>query len=189
MNNKRAHAISPSARLNEQTHGVAAAALALLCDHLEAARAHCDAIMSATVTLGASVESGANGRTILRQNRTVSGFVADLRARELSIALRLMQAGVVAERVASLDQRCRPIAALVKSGTTVLTDAASRVAVERSDTGAFIYLADRGALPTEATILPDEITITENFIVLGVMPLADVCRFLDRALDTIDALS
>jgi hypothetical protein len=138
-------------------------------------------IETAALHLGASITSGANGRAILRQNRNVSDFVSDLRARELAIALRLTQASVVAERAASLAPVGTPIAALVKSGGTALVDAGTRLATEAHDGSPFAYLVSRGLLQTGATCLPDEIASSDQFVVLGVMALADVRQFLEAA--------
>lgn len=161
------------------------AALDLLRDHLEASLDHCSSIQSATLDLGASITSGANGRAILRQNRSVTSFITDLRARELAIALRLTQAGVVAERALSLSQTAAPIAALVKSGGTVLVEAGTRLASESQDGSPFAYLVSRGLIDRDATALPDRIASSDRFVILGAMPLSDVHAFLDAALRAI----
>lgn len=162
-----------------------AAAFDLLRDHLEAVLDHCAAIEAASLQLGASVASGANGRTILRQNRSVISFITDLRARELAIALRLTQAEVVVERAVYLSRAAAPIAALVKAGGTVLVDAGTRLASEAHDSSPFAYLVSRGLILSDATCLPDEVASSDQFIVLGVMALCDVRAFLDAALGAI----
>jgi hypothetical protein len=177
---------------SEKSAAVSAAAITaamdLVRDHLCAALDHCDAIAASSMQLGASVSSGAAGRVILRQNRHVLHFVADLRARELAIALRLTQAGIVAERAAGLSSATAAISALVKSGGTVLVDAGTRIAAEAQDVSTFAYLAERGLLDDDATELPEQITCGGYFVVLGAMPLADVRAFLDAALRAVDAL-
>lgn len=163
-----------------------AIARSLLHGHLAAALDHCEAIGGAEIALGAAVDTGANGRAILRQNRELAAFVADLRARELAVALRLTQAVVVADRVAGIARAHAPLAALVRSGAAVVVDAGSRVAGEQQDMSAFAFLMSRRLLQPDATALPELVSAGDHYALLGVAPLADVCAFLETALRTVD---
>ncbi len=177
-----------SSRSDETSKRATSAVIDLLRDHLQAALDHCEAITASRLVLGASVASGANGRTILRQNSQITRFVADLRARELAIALRLMRAGVVAKQGVDISPTLRPVAMLIGSGAAMLVDTATRLATDAGDPAAFTYLVERGLVPADATCLPDVIDTCDGFIALGVMAVVDVRAFLDAALTALDAL-
>ena len=170
-------------------------ALALLADHLGAALAHCEALGAVSVPLGESITSGSNGRALLREDRALSQFVHDLRTRELAIGLRLTRACVLAAAVAEHDRGLRPLALLVRSGASILIDAAEDAARSlrdgEADAGNVAYLASRGLLPATAVELPAEgiFSADDTLLVFGLTPLAEVRGFLSGTLISLKAVA
>ena len=171
------------------------AARALLRDHLEAALAHCDALLSTSLPLGASLATGATGHALLAQDRAVSTFVRDLKTRELAIGLRLSRARAIAATSAKQDSACRPLALLVQSGASLMVDASveagRHIKADTADIGDLAYLCRRGVVTSAAVALPavDMLAIEDTFLVFGLMSLRDVSAFLNTALDALDVLS
>lgn len=187
--------IAVSERLQQRLGDPAQAARALLGDHLEAALAHCEALQSASILLGASLSTGATGRELLSQHCAVTLFVRELKTRELAIGLRLIQARAVAAATAKNDPACRPLALLVRSGSALLVEAAAdtgrRISHDLADTSDLAYLASRGLVPamTVALSSAETLTLDDAFLVFGLTPLSEVIAFLNRALDGLELVA
>ena len=169
------------------------AVLDLLADHLEAALAHGGALLGMGVSTEAGVESGASGRAIIRQNRAVETFIADIRRRELSIVMRLLQARSCADEAARQDRALKPLLALINAGTAVIADAAEAMTPDAMgapcDTGGSIiaFLASRGLLSPEAAGMTGHksLHVDETTLVLGRLPLGELLDMTSAALDAV----
>jgi hypothetical protein len=167
--------------------------LYLLKDHLDAALALGEDLLSAELVLAAADRPGLRGW--LRQTRELDDFLSRLRTLEYALTARLLQARRRAEDLKRGDGRIKPLISLLIAGTVPLADAAA----ELGDTdardfdwtdAALTFLRSRGLLAADAAGLDlvSRLAVGEEYQVAGRIPLGLLLDLAATFLDTLDTL-
>lgn len=167
--------------------------LYLLKDHLDAALALGEDLLSAELTLAASDRPGL--RDWIRQTRGLDAFVASLRTTEYAMTARLLQARKRAADLRRSDSRLKPLIALFVAGTAPLVDAAAELgdADARSFDGAdaaLAFLRSRALLAEDAAGLElvSHLAVGEDYRVAGRIALGSLLDLVATFLDSLDTL-
>jgi hypothetical protein len=169
----------------------------LLCDHLDAALAMGEDLLTERVVLhgprGPSAPSSLRGW--IRQNRDLNDFLATTRTLEYAMTARLLQARKRAEDLKRSESRLKPLIGLFVAGTAPLVDAAA----ELGDTDARDFDAADAALTflrTRGLVAPDaagldglpRLAISEDYQIAGRIRLGTLMDLVATFLDTLDLL-
>ena len=167
--------------------------LHLLRDHLDAALALGQDLMSAELMLDAPDRPGL--RNWLRQTRRLDRFLGTVRSLEYALTARLIQARRRADELRRADVRLRPLLALLAAGTAPLVDAAAELGdteardFDGADAG-LTFLRSRGLVAADAAGLElvSRLSVTDNYLVAGRIPLGTLLEVAATFLDSLDAL-
>lgn len=167
--------------------------LYLLRDHLEAALALGEDLLSAEVMLAAGDRPGL--RDWIRQTRGLDEFLGSLRTLEYAMTARLLQARKWAEALRRSDSRLKPLVALFVGGTAPLVDAAAELGDTDArdfdcDDAALTFLRRRGLLASDAAGLElvSRLAPSEDYQVAGRIGLGPLLDLVATFLDTLDTL-
>jgi hypothetical protein len=166
----------------------------LLCDHLDAALAMGEDLLSEKLALIDAVEMPTRSN-LLRQNRALNTFLATVRCLELTMTARLLEARKRAERLKRRESRLRPLIALFVAGTAPLVDAAAELGdtgTRDFDTGdtASAFLRDRNLIARDAAGFErlSQLTVTEDYLIAGRIRLGTLLDLIATFLDALDGL-
>lgn len=170
--------------------------LYLLADHLDAALAMGEDLLSGKVALVSAAAGARDMERVVAQNRDLARFLSETRTLELALISRLLQARKWAEEIRRHEQRLKPVIQLFVAGTASLVDAAadmgdtSNLAFETGNT-ALSYLRSRAVVDTDAAGLDrrPEIAVSEEFLVAGRARLGTLLDLVATFLDTLDLLA
>jgi hypothetical protein len=170
------------------------ASLYLLRDHLEAALAMGEDLLTQTLALDAPA-SKSPLRTWMRQNRDLNHFLTTTRTLEYAITARLLQARKRAEEVKRKQSMLKPLVALFIAGTAPLVDAAAELGdTDTRDFGAtdaaLTFLRSRGLLAPDAACLEglNRISVGEDYQLAHRIRLGTLMDMVATFLDTLDML-
>lgn len=166
----------------------------LLTDHLDAALAMGEDLLTEKISLGTQMRS-ASLRSWMRENRDLANFLTSVRTLEYALTARLLQARKRAEDLRRLEKGLKPVIALFVAGTAPLADAAA----ELGDTDArdfdgadamLTFLRNRGLLAPDAAGLQglQQLTIGEDYLVAGRIQLGTLMNLVATFLDKLDLL-
>jgi hypothetical protein len=169
-------------------------AIYLLGDHLDAALAMGEDLLTEKVALADAVEPLTMAR-LVRQNRELGQFLTSVRTLELTLTARLLQARKRAEEMRRHESRLKPLIALFVAGTAPLVDAAHELGdtttrdFETGDT-AFAFLRSRGLIARDAPGLGgvDQLAVSEEYLVAGRIRLGTLLDLVATFLDSLDLL-
>jgi hypothetical protein len=168
--------------------------LHLLADHLDAALAMGEDLLTERVTLADATQHLTMAR-LVRQNRELAEFLTNVRTLELSLIARLLQARKRAEEMKRHESRLKPLIALFIGGTAPLVDAAQELGDTTShdfDTGdtASAFLRSRGLIARDAAGLErmSQLSVGEDYRVAGRIHLGTLLDLIATFLDTLDLL-
>jgi hypothetical protein len=166
----------------------------LLSDHLDASLAMGEDLLTERITLAGAAEP-MSLQHLLRQNRELGEFLARVRALELAMTARLLQARRRAEELRKVETRLKPLISLFVAGTAPLVDAAAELGdttTQDFDTGntASAFLRSRGLIASdEAGLQPSSrLAVTEDYLVAARIRLGTLLDLVATALDTLDNL-
>jgi len=166
----------------------------LLGDHLDAALAMGEDLLTEKVPLAGAAEQLTTGR-LVRQNRDLAEFLRTVRTLELSLTARLLQARKRAEEMRRSESRLKPLISLFVGGTAPLVDAALELGdttmrdFETGDT-AMAFLRSRGLIARDAAGLEGltRLGVSEDYLVAGRIRLGTLLDLVATFLDTLDLL-
>lgn len=170
--------------------------LYLLADHLDAALAMGEDLLSSKVALISAAAGARDMDRVVAQNRELARFLSETRTLELALISRLLQARKWAEEIRRNEQRLKPVIQLFVAGTASLVDAAaemgdtSNVAFETGNT-VLSYLRSRAIIQTDDASLDRhaEIAVSEEFLVAARARLGTLLDLVATFLDTLDLLA
>jgi hypothetical protein len=170
------------------------ASVYLLGDHLDAALAMGEDLLTEKLELIVAVETPTRGH-LLRQNRALAEFLTHVRCLELTLTARLLEARKRAEELKRCERRLRPLIALLVAGTAPLVDAAAELGdttthdFETGDT-AFAFLRSRGLIARDAAGLERlaQLAVGEDYLVAGRIRLGTLLDLVATFLDTLEGL-
>jgi len=167
--------------------------LYLLRDHLEAALALGEDLLSAELALTGDDRPGL--RDWIRQTRDLESFLGSLRTLEYAMTARLLQARKRAEDLRRSDVRLKPLVALFVAGTVPLVDAAAELGDTDArdfdcDDAALTFLRRRGMLAPDAAGLElvSRLAVGEDYQVAARIGLGPLLDLVATFLDTLDML-
>lgn len=181
----------------ERVHGLGP--VLLLADHLDAALALAEDLTHMAVTL--PLLSAPNAVTVEARNAAFSRFAQEVRAFELAVASRVLQAR---KRVVGLNIPQAQIQLLIRSfvgGTAILADAVEADAdgpgtglgaVHRgalvAGPAAMSYLRARGVLDGDVRSLDDvvQMAVTETFPLVGLIEIGALMDMIAAFLEALD---
>lgn len=166
----------------------------LLTDHLDAALAMGEDLLTEKIALGTQMRS-ASLRSWMRENRDLANFLTTVRTLEYAMTARLLQARKRAEDLRRREKGLKPVIALFVAGTAPLADAAA----ELGDTDArdfdgadamLTFLRNRGLLAPDAAGLQglERLAIGEDYLVAGRIQLGTLMNLVATFLDKLDLL-
>jgi hypothetical protein len=165
----------------------------LLCDHLDAALAMGEDLLTEKLALIDAVEVPTHGN-LLRQDRALNEFLATVRCLELTMTARLLEARRRAEQLKRREGRLRPFIALFIAGTAPLVDAAAELgdtSTRDFDTGdtASAFLRDRNLIARDAAGFERlaQLAVSEDYLVAGRIRLGTLLDLIATFLDTLDS--
>jgi hypothetical protein len=166
----------------------------LLGDHLDAALAMGEDLLTEKVALIGPAEVQTQGR-LDKQNRELAEFLANVRALELSLTARLLQARKRAEELKRHESRLKPLIALFVAGTAPLVDAAAELgdtSARDFDTGGggLGFLRSRGLIARDAGGLErlSGLAVGEDYLVAARIRLGTLLDLVATFLDTLDLM-
>ena len=166
----------------------------LLGDHLDAALAMGEDLLTEKVTLAAA-EQKLNMARLVRQAGEVADFLHGVRTLELNLIARLLQGRKRAEELKRKETRLKPLISLFVAGTAPLVDAAEELGdttTEAFDTGnvAQAFLRSRGLIARDAAGLDGltRLAVTEEYLVAGRIRLGTLLDLVATFLDMLDTL-
>jgi hypothetical protein len=167
--------------------------LYLLRDHLEAALALGEDLVSAELTLANGERPGL--RDWIRQTRGFDEFLSSLRTLEYAMTARLLQARKRAGDLRRSDVRLKPLIALFIGGTAPLVDAAAELGDTDArdfdcDDAALTFLRQRGLLAPDVAGLEliSRLAAGEDYQVAGRIGLGPLLDLVATLLDSLDML-
>ena len=166
----------------------------LLGDHLDAALAMGEDLLTEKVALGDAAEPLTPAR-LVRQNRELADFLTGVRTLELSMTARLLQARKRAEEMRRLETRLKPVVALFVGGTAPLVEAAKELGdttMRDFDTGdtAIAFLRSRALIARDAAGLEglSHLAVSEDYLIAGRIRLGTLLDLVATFLDTLDLM-
>lgn len=171
--------------------------ICLLSDHLDAALAMGEDLLTEKVTLDAPARqsSPSSLRSWMRQSRDLGDFLATVRTLEYAMTARLLQARKRAEELKRSETRLKPLIALFVAGTVPLADAAAELGntdardFDAAD-AALTFLRSRGLIASDAAGLDGlrALAISEDYQIAGRIRLGTLLDLVATFLDTLDLL-
>jgi len=170
------------------------AGITLLSDHLDAALAMGEDLLTEKVGLAVATEPLTVTR-LARQNRDITEFLRNVRTLELAMTARLLQARRRAQDMKRGESRLRPMILLFVAGTAPLMDAAAELgdtSAHDFETGdvASAFLRSRGLIARDAAGLNGlgELTVSEDYQVAGRIRLGTLLDLVATFLDSLELL-
>lgn len=168
------------------------AGICLLADHLDAALAAGEDLLACSLTVGAP-HSGMGPDDIRAEQAELRGFIDRVRALEMALVSRILQARRRAGDLPKLDDAHTMMLNLLIGGTAELSEAV-REASDRVEqqfltgSGHLAYLRSRGFIEPEAACLGPlaELQVTDAFLVYGRLPLGGLLDLVSAFLDKLD---
>ena len=171
-----------------------AASLYLLADHLDAALAMGEDLLTEKLALIDAVETPTRGR-LLRHDRALNEFLSTVLCLELAMTARLLEARRRADELKRHDNRLRPLIALLIAGTAPLVDAAAELGDTSGrdfDTGdtASAFLRSRNLIAPDAAGFEGlgELAVSEEYLIAGRIRLGSLLDLIAAFLDGLDSL-
>jgi hypothetical protein len=168
--------------------------LYLLGDHLDAALAMGEDLLTERVALADATQASHHGAAGAPEPRACR-VLTTVRTLELSLTARLLQARKRAEDMKRRESRLKPLIALFVAGTAPLVDAAAELGDTTSrdfDTGdtATAFLRSRGLIARDAAGLErlSQLSVGEDYLVAGRIHLGTLLDLVATFLDTLDLL-
>lgn len=170
--------------------------LYLLGDHLDAALAMGEDLLTCKVELAHGPIESRDMARVVQQNRDLAQFLSEVRVLELSLIARLLQARKWAEEIRRHELRLKPVIQLFVGATAALVDAAAELgdtsgrSFETGDT-AIAFLRSRGIIAADDAGLDRraQIAVTEEFLVASRARLGTLLDLVATFLDTLDLLA
>jgi hypothetical protein len=166
----------------------------LLGDHLDAALAMGEDLLTERVDL-AEAEQKLNMGRLVRQAGEVADFLHTVRALELNLIARVLQARKRAEEIKRSETRLKPLISLFVGGTAPFVDAAMELGdltTQAFDAGdaALAFLRSRGVIARDAAGLEQmaQLTVTEDYMVAARIRLGTLMDLIATFLDMLDTL-
>ena len=166
----------------------------LLGDHLDAALAMGEDLLTERVEL-AEAEQKLNMGRLVRQAGEVADFLHTVRALELNLIARVLQARKRAEEIKRSETRLKPLISLFVGGTAPFVDAAMELGdltTQAFDAGdaALAFLRSRGVIARDAAGLEQmaQLTVTEDYMVAARIRLGTLMDLIATFLDMLDTL-
>lgn len=170
--------------------------LYLLGDHLDAALAMGEDLLTCKVELAHGPIESRDMARVVQQNRDLAQFLSEVRVLELSLIARLLQARKWAEEIRRHELRLKPVIQLFVGATATLVDAAAELgdtsgkSFETGDT-AMAFLRSRGIIAADDAGLDrrPQVAVTEEFLVASRSRLGTLLDLVATFLDTLDLLA
>lgn len=166
-----------------------------LADHLDATLAMGEDLLRRKLDVAVLVPGDTHAQ-ITKRNQAISEFSRGVRALELGIVSRLMQARTRAVELRSIDTHFAPILGLFIGGTAALTDAASRAGGLGDISPAALirgpdvlqFLTSRSVLVPGATSLAavPALAVTEDYLLANEIHLGTLLDMVAQLLETLD---
>lgn len=169
--------------------------LYLLADHLDAALAMGEDLLSCKVDLVDAAAGVRDMDLVVAQNGALADFMVETRTLEVGLVSRLMQARRWAAELKTAVPHLKPIIQLFLAGTVSLMDAVADLgdaAARDFETGntALSFLRLRGIVASGEVGLADlnQIVVGEDYLVAGHARLGTLLDLVAAFLDTLDLL-
>lgn len=169
----------------------APASVYLLADHLDSALAAGEDLLKSTLRWNAGDARDPDGLREHRHEERVAINAA--RTLEMLMLARVLKSRETAQELAKVDSQFKLITRLYTSGTEIVADAATELADETSyafDAGDGItsYLRSRGLIAEDdpAPLEAASLTVSEQFLIAGKMPLGPLLDLIAMFLDTLE---
>jgi hypothetical protein len=167
-----------------------------LADHLDATLALAEDLLSQKCAVG-PLAAGVGHEAITARNRSMTQFARTIRAQELSIVSRLVQARSRASELRSVDPRFAPMLALFAGATAVLADAAAgrdgglgdiSPSALTSGPDVLHFLTSRAVLLPGAVSLGavSALAVTEDYLLAARIQLGPLMDMVAQLLETLD---
>jgi hypothetical protein len=167
-----------------------------LADHLDATLALAEDLLSQKAVVGplAAVDGH---EAITARNQSITQFARTVRAQELAIVSRLIQARTRASELRSVDPRFAPLLALFVGATAVLADAAAgrdgglgdiSPSALTNGPDVLYFLASRAVVPPGAVSLANvaALAVTEDYLLAAQIHLGTLMDMVAQVLETLD---
>ena len=169
----------------------APAAVYLLADNLDAALASAEDLLKSKLAWHA--ESSCSAEEIAAKRREERCTLEAMRSLEMILIARVLKAREYADELIKYGAVLKPVAKLYNAGTIPLQEAvaefasASALDFDAGD-GATAYLRSRGLIASDAPApaVATTITLSEQFLVAGLVPLGALMDLLAMFLDTLE---
>jgi hypothetical protein len=166
----------------------------LLADHLDAALALAEDLKAETIAIPAFTP-GMAMRSITRSTDDVARGVDRIRAFELAMTARLLQARRRAQDLSRTESRLKLPISLFVGGTAQLEDVVAELGDDARrgfETGhaAQSYLRSRNMIPADAAGLPNaaRLAVRDDYAVAGAIPLGALMDMIATFLDTLELM-
>jgi hypothetical protein len=167
-----------------------------LADHLDATLALAEDLLTQSCDAGGPA-AGDGHDAITTRNRAIIQFTRTIRAQELAIVSRLIQARARASELRPVDPRFAPLLALFVGATAVLADAAAgrdgglgdiSPSALTSGPDVLHFLASRAVVPPGAVSLGHmaALAVTENYLLSAQIHLGTLMDMVAQLLETLD---
>jgi hypothetical protein len=167
-----------------------------LADHLDATLAMGEDLLRQKLDVALLVPEDAHS-AISARNQAISQFARAVRALELGITSRLLQARLRATEVRDVDARFSPVLSLLSAGTAVLADAAAGRDGGLGDISQAALMGGSEVLQfLKSRALVDESTpslsavsvlgVTEDYLLAAQIHLGTLLDMIAQILDTLD---
>ncbi len=172
--------------------GLAAPAVVyLLADHLDSALAAGEDLLKSTLRWNAGDPRAPEGLSEQRhQERTA---IEAARTLEMVLLARVLKSREAAQELTKLDSQFKLITRLYTGGTEIVADAARELTDKTTyafDAGDSVtsYLRTRGLIAEDAPapLEAASLTVTEQFLIAGKMPLGPLLDLIAMFLDTLE---
>ena len=166
----------------------------VLAEHLDAALALAEDLQTVAIAVP-TLKPGMAMRTIEQKNAELARGVDRVRALELAMTMRLLQARKAAEILKRHDSSLQPVIALFVGGTAQLDDVAATLGDTRSaafetGNGMLAFLRARCLIPAGASGLDGmtRLTVGDAYAVAGAIPLGALMGMIAQFLDTLELM-
>jgi hypothetical protein len=167
-----------------------------LADHLDATLALAEDLLTQTCNANAPA-AGDDHDAITARNRAIMQFTRTIRAQELAIVSRLMQARSRASELRPVDPRFAPLLALFVGATAVLADAAAgrdgglgdiSPSALTSGPDVLHFLTSRAVVPPGAVSLGNVVALAvgEDYLLSAHIHLGTLMDMVAQLLETLD---
>jgi hypothetical protein len=167
-----------------------------LADHLDATLALAEDLLSQKCS-AVALAAGDGHEAITERNRAIMQFARTVRAQELAIVSRLIQARTRASELRWVDPRFAPLLALFVGATAVLADAAAgrdgglgdiSPSALTSGPDVLHFLTRRAVVPPGAASLGNvaALAVTEDYLLSAQIHLGTLMDMVAQLLETLD---